>query len=1463
MKHLFTTLLMAIVTLASHAATEWIDVTDKYVVNPRFENNDLTTGWEGTAYGSYRPFENAEHYNKNYDTYQTIKGLTPGKYRVSLSAFYRMGTAQNDYDTYKSGNYSGSQNAKLYAKSSNEEKTVGIVPASSAALDTSLGGESTEVTDNSGWWWWATYYIPNNMEAAYYWFEAGKYQNTLECTVGEDGILTIGIKKEKKISEDWTCLDNWKLEFEGEITGLIMPEEEVSMVLHEIRTLTVKALPFNSDYTNLTWKSSDTKVATVDANGNVSAVGTGVCTITATSKKNTTIKAQCEVTVTDGEIADAFIINEIMSANVDVYLDPSFNYGSWVELYNPTDRNITLGGLYVTDDPKNLKKHRLIDSYGTMPAHGFAILNFDHYEVWTKASYRQIDDNLDCDGGTIIISDGQKIIARQDYPEAISRTSYARTTDGGAEWGITGQPSPGYSNETNGGFATTQLPAPVVDKNSQLYTGSMQVCVNIPAGATLRYTTDGTTPTLENGETSNTGLFTVKYDSNSWYNNYCFRFRLFQDGYLPSRVVTRTYIYNEGNYPFPIISLVTDEEMSIYSSETGLFQQGPNGRPGNGQTNPCNWNMDWDRPVSFEFITTDNECIVSQECDMSTCGGWSRAWNPHAFKLKAKKTYDFENTFNAQFFPVKPFIKSKTLQIRNGGNDNNCRIKDGSIQQIVARSGLNVDYQEWQPVHVFINGEHYDVLNMREPNNKDYAYSNYGIDTDEMDQFEISPDSGYVQMRGTDESFLRLVELSENATDEDTYEEIKKLLDIDEYINYMAVELYTGNWDWPQNNVKGFRDVNDGKFHFVLFDLDGALSTNSPFSTFFGKENYTFDTLHGFDHSLNKSVEGQRRKLQIKFVTLFKNLLQNESFRKQFIDTFCIVGGSIFQPEKVKAIVTEMRDYLATGNWVNPSNTANNIISSFNASYNSTLVNALKSNTHMKLSGVTRQLAQISSNTPQAKILLNDIELPYTQFNGYLFAPVTLKAEAPAGYRFAGWTSTGSTSSKNIFSEGTSWRYYDKGSLDGTNWYDSSFSVTNWSSGNAPIGYGKNQATTTASNLPCYYFRRTFALTSEPRETDEFVLDFTIDDGMVVYINGVEAGRYNMPSGNVTYNTAASSYAPNNPDTGSMTFKGSLFKRGSNVIAVEVHNNQTSSTDILWDASLTLLAQDAADMEFVSTEQEYTLPTSGTQKLIAVFEALPEEDMIAQGITPVRINEVSAANSIYVNDYFKKDDWVELYNTTDKDIDIAGMYVSDNPEKPQKYQIPTDEVTLNTIIPAHGYKILWCDKRDNLGADIHLPFKLAAEGDDLSIATDTYADTLHYAAHLGIQTFGRYPDGGNNTYVMNTPTIGKANLLNSIDTLYVDPNKDKPEPDAIPSYTKEGGITIAYVGNTVNIKSEDEPISHIALYNTSGMKVNATPIMRTGQQFASIPVATLPRGIYIVTASTISGDEYRIKFIIK
>lgn len=138
---------------------------------------------------------------------------------------------------------------------------------------------------------------------------------------------------------------------------------------------------------------------------------------------------------------------------------------------------------------------------------------------------------------------------------------------------------------------------------------------------------------------------------------------------------------------------------------------------------------------------------------------------------------------------------------------------------------------------------------MREPNNKHFAYANYGLDDEQLDQFEMSPDSGYCQKCGTDESFLRWYELSKKASEVMAYEEIRQMVDIDEFINYMAAEFYLGATDWPQNNVKAFKStLEGGKFRFVLFDLDGTLSTTDPFNLFASKQNYTFDYLYDKKH---------------------------------------------------------------------------------------------------------------------------------------------------------------------------------------------------------------------------------------------------------------------------------------------------------------------------------------------------------------------------------------------------------------------------------------------------------------------------------------------------------------------------------------------------------------------------------------------------------------------------------------
>ncbi len=1460
-----TTMFMMSLVTASINAKSWIDVTDTYIKNPRYDGNSYLY-WEGTPLGSANPKENAEHYSKNYDTYQTLTGLKTGKYRVSLDAFYRMGNSMDDWWRYSSGDYSAYQYAKLYATSTSGDYETSIAPASSAALTTSLGGATSRV----GGWGETEKYIPNNMEAAYYWFEAGYYDNSVECEVADDGVLTIGIRKTETSNGDWTCIDNWKLEYYGDVTNITSISFDlpsIDIVLGETETVKPIIAPSDATFQIVNWTIADTKVATVDSNGKVTAVGVGKTTLIATATDNSGVTASIPVNVyTNTASSDNIVINEIMAANVDVYLDPNQNYGSWVELYNPSDKSVNIGGLYVSDDINNLKKHKLTDNYGTISAHGYLILNFDHHEVWTEMSYRQIDDKLDCDGGTIIISDGNTIIAQQDYPEAISRVSYARTTDGGEKWGYSGAPTPNASN-VNGAFATERLDAPTTDKNGQLFSGTLQVCVNIPAGATLRYTTDGTAPTLDNGETSATGIFSI--NSTTTY-----RFRLFQDGYLPSKVITRSYIQDNGNEPFPIISVVTDRD-NIYSTDRGAFMQGQYGRPGNGQTTKCNWNMDWDHPVNFEYITTDNECVISQECDFSMCGGWSRSWTPHAFKLKANKVYDFENTFNYEFFSEKPNNKHKVLQIRNGGNDTGCRIKDAAIQGVVASSGLYVDHQAWQPVHVYINGESYAVLNMREPNNKSYAYSNYGIDSDDLEQFEMSPDSGYVQMKGAGDYFKKWYDMSNDADDDIVYEEIKSFVDIDEYINYMAIELYTGNWDWPQNNVKGFIDLNGGKFHFVLFDLDGALSTDSPFDTFFGKQNYTFDTLHGYDYSTGTSVEGTRRTREIEFVTIFRNMLKNDDFRKRFIDAYCIVNGSVFTPDRVSEVVNKMSTYLNTGGYVWPSSTANSIISSFNSNRQSTLISRLKNNSAMDLT-VDGQYATLASNIDDASITLNGQIIPTGKLEGTVFAPITLKADAPAGYKFLGWKSGSSKISTNIFTESTDWKYYDKGSLDDTDWNATTYNDNAWSTGSGLLGYGKSQSTVLSKNLTTYYFRKTFTLSDSPQSGDQYTLSYTIDDGMIVYINGVEAGRYNMPSGNVSYSGVATTYANGNPDTGTMSIDYSLLRKGDNVIAVEVHNNVASSSDILWGATLSKVTESTNNIDILSTDREYTCETSGDIALTALWQQMNEEEMIAENIntSKVIINELSASNSVFVNDYFKKNDWIELYNTSSEDVDIAGMYISDNVKKPTKYQVPTEDVTLNTIIPAKGYKLIWCDKLDNISDVIHASFKLGAEGGDVMIAMGTdnatasdiangtniaYSDTVTYITHTGQQSFGCYPDANVTYYVMDIPTPGKANILTSYSTLYV-PEEDPVANDI--AMIRDGGMTIAYVDGVINVKSEDAAIQDIAVYSTSGIK-QPVSIMRSSASYVTVSTSNLANGIYIAKAVNNDGDECHVKFIIK
>ena len=1051
------------------------------------------------------------------------------------------------------------------------------------------------------------------------------------------------------------------------------------------------------------------------------------------------------------DIPASLIATEVNVANIDQTIDYSWNYGGWIELYNKSDKRISLRYLYISDDASDLKKFMLPD-VGIVEPHGYRCIFFDHNAAdgeFGDLATKQVPFKLNTEGGQIFLSeDGKKAFLTINYPPAIARCSWARTNLADNEWGYNGDPTPEAANNSET-FAEFRLNAPEVDTDSRLFTNPFNIRVSIPAGSTLRYTTDGTTPTLHNGTVSDDGVFHINETAS-------LRFRLFQDGYLPSQVITRSYIYKDNDYYLPVIAITTNPA-NLYDNTIGVYIDGTNGVSGRNHGR-SNINMDWERPVNFEYITPDGKMAINQEAEFIISGGWSRHYAPSSFKLKAGKIYEGTNSFDYPFFTYKPYNKYKQLQIRNGGNDNNSqvhgRVRDAITQQVLISNGFYIDAQDYQPVHVFFNGEYIAQLNLREPNNRYNGTSNYGYDDDEMDAFEYS--NGYFQKAGTKDAFNEWLTLSKKATDENIYNVLRQKVDMDEVINFFAAISYIGCSDWicNHNNVKGYRSLPDGKFHLTLHDQDWGWSNNNGVSLI----------------NNNNSNE---------LLQIYNNMKRNEQFQRQFVNSYCLLGGSVFTPERCSTIgdsicrlVEPALAFEGKQPWTSYNEQSGNMTSS---SSRQARMNSLRDSYQLG-SGMK---VKFNSNIPQASLMLDNLPVPGNAFDGTLFAPVTLTAIAPAGYEFKGWASSAGNA-QTVFPKKDEWTYYDQGPLESDTWMMPNYSASGWRQGNAPLGYytgGPRDYQTTisygndaANKYIAYYFRKEFELPDSPSNDDTFTLNYIADDGFVVYVNGVEVYRYLMPEGNIQYSTYATTYANGNPDSGSFGIAPSYFKKGRNLIAVEVHNNVAGSTDIYWEASLDKTENKPT---VICQKNQITLSEDADAAYIALFEPITEPDKyVESGGTPIRINEVSANNSIYVNEYGKRDDWIELYNTTDEDIDIAGMYLSDNANNPTKYQItkvssPADEgrEEASTIVPAHGTRIIWASKREQI-SQLHTPFKLENKDEGIVIiqAEDgSWADALCYYIQGDKQTYGRYPDGGNNTFLMNIPTINKSNVLSTYD----------------------------------------------------------------------------------------------------
>ncbi|MEZ5021653.1 MAG: M12 family metallo-peptidase, partial [Chitinophagales bacterium] len=175
---------------------------------------------------------------------------------------------------------------------------------------------------------------------------------------------------------------------------------------------------------------------------------------------------------------------------------------------------------------------------------------------------------------------------------------------------------------------------------------------------------------------------------------------------------------------------------------------------------------------------------------------------------------------------------------------------------------------------------------------------------------------------------------------------------------------------------------------------------------------------------------------------------------------------------------------------------------------------------------------------------------------------------------------TSTNNGPEFISKNDIWRYWDSNPTPVSNWNEVGFNDASWSLGGGDLGFGNGNVTTinnntTGGNLT-YYFRHTFEV-SNPGLYGNLSFELMRDDGAVVYLNGVELYRDNMPIGTVDFDTPASSAVGGADETTYYTQDvTAMLQSGTNVIAVEIHQQSTGSSDVTFDLSMTASAAPAA-----------------------------------------------------------------------------------------------------------------------------------------------------------------------------------------------------------------------------------------------------------------------------------------------
>lgn len=758
-----------------------------------------------------------------------------------------------------------------------------------------------------------------------------------------------------------------------------------------------------------------------------------------------------------GVCAQPLLINELVTSNDTGLSDEDGDRPDWIELYNPGTAAINLQGYGLTDEVKSPFKWRF--PLRLIPARGFVVV-FASGKNRTNANSLHTNFRLSAAGETVRLTrpDG-RTTDEVGVPALLKDVAYGRQPDGGSALFYLATPTPGALNHSVAG--TAALSPPLFSAPAGFGATNLSLELRAPdPGAVIHYTLDGSEPTtaspvyeapllvVNRSSQSNElsvipGTSTNNQHTDGWkpprglVRKATFvRAASFRAGALPSRSVGQTFFV--GPRPptgLPVISLSL-APAELFDFDRGLYMLGrifvdwrrdhPT-EPLTGHT-PANYTQrgpDWERAAHFEYFSPDGTPAVVRDIRLDIQGQSSRSFRQKSLGLKVAG-----NPIQYELFPGlrrhgdgTPLQEFRHLRLRNSGNDWAYTLFRDALCHRLAE-GLLVDTQAYQPVEVFLDGEYWGVHNLREQRDADYYQSHYGVPR-AATVICFSDGSLVEGVAGGNEPFIKLREFagSHDLAVAENYAVVARQIDVRNFILYHAACIYFGNADWPHNNLEVWRDrtgpvdggavyPRDGRWRWVLFDCDLAYA--HPWSGGVG------------DATLAAALSPTGRPevgVDLGWSTvLFRSLLKNPEFRREFLNTSADLMNSWFRETRAAGTVEKLRAAIAPAmtehldRWQTQSGTNAwaaqvKILTSFANQRPILLRQQYVTQFHLAGYGpLTVDVIPAEAGRVRVNHLWINADLPGVAavpypWHGWYFrgVPVEVEAQPAAGWQFAGW----------------------------------------------------------------------------------------------------------------------------------------------------------------------------------------------------------------------------------------------------------------------------------------------------------------------------------------------------------------------------------------------------------------------------------------------------------------------------